>query len=68
MGDDYFIFIYRKEGEQEVVYLKHVERQAQEKREEEFVQKYPAPQIITPLRYVIVFFWSEEQRRRSLNF
>ncbi len=45
------IFVDRKEPEPEVIYLKHVERQAQQQmRKEEVVQRYPAPQLLTPLR------------------
>ena len=46
----------RKEPEPEVIYLKHVERQAQQQqmRKEEVVTRYPAPQLMAPLRDVAV--------------
>jgi hypothetical protein len=47
--------VYRKEPEPEVIYLKHVERQGQQQmRKEEVVHRYPAPQLLTPLRDVVV--------------
>ena len=35
-----------------MIYLKHVEKQAQESRREEVVPKYPAPTLMAPLRDV----------------
>jgi hypothetical protein len=57
------VFVDRKEPEPEVIYLKHVERQAQQQmRKEEVVQRYPAPQLLTPLRQrcgtVTIFYGS----------
>merc|ERR1712041_1518 len=43
-----------KEPEPEVIYLKHVERQAQQQRKEESVTQYSAPQFLTPLKDVSV--------------
>ena len=51
----YFKFIFRKESEPEVIYLKHVERQQQQqKREEEISSKYASPSFLTPLRDLTV--------------
>ena len=47
-------FFFRKEPEQEVIFLKHVERQNMEQKREEVVQRYPAPTIMTPLKNVNV--------------
>ena len=46
----------RKEPEPEVIYLKHVERQGQQQmvRKEEVVHRYPAPQLMGPLKDVTV--------------
>merc|ERR1712054_556156 len=43
-----------KEAEPEVIYLKHVERQAQQQKKEEIVNKYSAPQFMSPLMNVNV--------------
>ena len=46
----YFDFL-RKENEPEVIYLKHVERSAQQQRREiEESTRYAAPSFLTPLR------------------
>ena len=45
---------FRKETEPEVIYLKHVERQATSKKKEETVARYPAPSFVSPLRDVNV--------------
>jgi len=43
-----------KEAEPEVIYLKHVERQAQQQKKEEIVNKYAQPQFMSPLMNVNV--------------
>merc|ERR1719232_1848580 len=43
-----------KEAEPEVIYLKHVERQAQQQKKEEIVNKYAPPQFMAPLMNVNV--------------
>ena len=49
-----FTNICRKEAEPEVIYLKHVERQAQQQSKEETTTRYSAPAFSTPLKDVTV--------------
>ena len=46
--------LFRKEQEPETIYLKHVERQSAQQKQEELTQKYAPPQFMSPLNNVTV--------------
>ena len=62
-----FTNICRKEAEPEVIYLKHVERQAQQQTKEEMTTKYSSPVFLTTEHLVEASLWLDWPLSGSLG-